>query len=207
MLVRSCTKEGRLTDQRVPGGVQITDFVFQMANALGNRLLAIRRSGCEELHGERVGAERRQAGGVSGFDAVDRMENRALRKPVTPVRENTRRAGVERAQRLGLSIWGRDRTASGMPERKKSYRKRIGIFGEEYPRTVRLRRDPILQASHVTPECVPTNHLVRPGDVVPMPGDFGGRIAILLEEMTERAHLTRLSATNALKLWMESKIR
>ena len=207
VLVRSRGKEGRLTDQRVPGGVQLTDLVFQMANALGHRLLAIRRSGCEELHGECIGTERCQTAGVSGFDALDRMENRTLRKPVTPVRENTRRAGVEGAQRVRLSIRRRDRTASGMPERKESNRKRIGILSEEHPRAVRLRRDPILQASHVSPECVPTDHLVRPGDVIPMPGDFGGRIAILLEEMTERAHLTRLSATKAVRLRTDSKIR
>ena len=94
-----------------------------------------------------------------------------------------------------------------MPEPKESNRKRIGILSEEHPRAVRLRRDPILQASHVSPECVPTHHLIRPGDVVPMPGDFGGRIAILLEEMTERTHLTRLSATKAVRLRTDSKIR
>jgi hypothetical protein len=43
--------------------------------------------------------------------------------------------------------------------------------------------------------------------VIPTPGDLAGRIAILLEEMTERTHLTRLSATKAVRLWMDSKIR
>jgi hypothetical protein len=94
-----------------------------------------------------------------------------------------------------------------MPECKESNRKRIGIFSEEHPRTIRFRRDPILQACDVSPERVPTDHLVRPGDVIPMPCDFGKWIAILLEEMTERTHLTRLSATKAVRLRMDSKIR
>ena len=94
-----------------------------------------------------------------------------------------------------------------MPECKESSGKRISIFSEEHPRAFRPRHDPISQTSHVSPERVPTDHLVRPGDVIPTPGDLAGRIAILLEEMTERAHLTRLSTTKAVRLRTDSKIR
>ena len=97
--------------------------------------------------------------------------------------------------------------ASGMPECKESNGKRIGIFSEEHPRAFRPRHDPISQASHVSPKRIPTDHLFHPGDVIPTAGDLGGWSAILLEEMTERAHLTRLSATKAARLRMESKIR
>ena len=78
VLVRSRGKEARLTDQRVPGGVQLTDLVFQMTNSAWSPASRIRRSGCEEFHGERIGTERCQAAGISGFDALDRMENRTL---------------------------------------------------------------------------------------------------------------------------------
>jgi len=97
--------------------------------------------------------------------------------------------------------------ASGMPECKESNGKRIGIFSEQHPRAVRPRHHPISQASHVSPKCVPTDHPVRPGGAIPTPGDLAGRIAILLKEMTERAHLTRLSATKAVRLRTDSKIR
>jgi len=183
VLVRSRGKECRIIDERVPGGVQLTNLVFQMADLLGHRFLATRRSGGEEFHGERVGVERRQSAGVSGFDAFDRIDNRSIRKPIGPVRKDACRAGVECAQRVRLSIWRRDRAASGMPERKQPNGKRVGIFGEEHPRAVRLRRDPILQASHVSPERVPTDRLVRPGNVIPTPGNLGRRNAIPLEEM------------------------
>jgi hypothetical protein len=43
--------------------------------------------------------------------------------------------------------------------------------------------------------------------VIPAPGNLAERIALLLEEVAERAHLTRLSTTKAVRLRTDSKIR
>jgi len=207
VLVRSCGKEGRLANQCLPCGVQLTDLVFQVLNSLGDRFLAAGRSGCEEFHRERVGAKWRQVAGISGLDALDWMEHGSLRKPVAPIRENTRRAGVEGAQRTRLPVRRRDCAAPRMPKCKESNCKRIGVLGEEHPCAVWPRRDPIAQASDVSPERVPRDRLVCPRSVIPITGNFAGRVAVLLEEVAERAHLTRLSATNAARLRTDSKTR